>query len=70
MKIILSIVVAVIWFFLLVANLIGAGKTRDHAMLAGGASVGEAQVKATLIVVVFALIMTVLAAVVLWLIWS
>ncbi|MBI1175557.1 MAG: hypothetical protein GC139_09885 [Sideroxydans sp.] len=70
MKIIFSILVFVLWFLLMMGNLIGAEKTRNHAMLEAGLSLHEAQKKTTLTVAIFALIITAVAAGVLWLIWT
>ena len=69
MKIIWSVIVVAVWAFLMIGNLAGAGRTAAQMQLRDGLSEREAQRKATTLVFVWTVVISVIAIVLFVVIW-
>jgi formate/nitrite transporter FocA (FNT family) len=69
MKIILTFVVLMIWASLMFGNLVGAGLTAGQMQLREGISREEAQHRTTLLVLLWAVVLTATAVAALLVIW-
>lgn len=69
MKVILTGVVAVVWYVLLAANVAAAGRTAASTELREGISAADARRRTLFLILAWATVLTALAAVALIIIW-
>jgi len=69
MRIVFTVLVIVVWLVLMFGNVAGAGRTAAQMQLKDGILLGVAQRRTSLLVLVWAVLMSAAAAVALVLIW-
>lgn len=69
LKILFSLIVILLWFFLMFANVAAMGKTRDEALRLG-MSLAQAQMAGTVNFLISSIVISIISALALWFVWS